>query len=795
MGDWLVALSAVSEELKSQADPDYRPLSRGDLAPRAYGEAADWKRFTFAPRGGEGAVSGGGSEPGPNPRSRLALAAGGAAGAGGGAGGAAGLGLGAGGAGGSASGSGPPILGSLGAPGSAAESRKDLNLETLWKDWMMRHAALGERGKGTAAVADHPSRDEKVRGYFLVEKIVPHAKDRHVRFLVISTAKVYVVEPFDPYKLKRGIRFADITTLTVDTHTATLLKLETRTGYTAYFLTVRRSVLEDLLRTLDECIQAAKARDTLLADPIVRIARVFDDQQQQQQQQLGGSAISSGGPSSALNPPSASPSQILGPSAPSSSTGGAAAGVHATVSSSSAGAGDGLDDRLNELTISDFLTKSRYLVPLLKLLNDSGYTPQDIFQGSVDLPKLMRMFGKDTRDAAAAIEGKTFVVEFNLPLGADFSGRASKQYNLNPNLPVERILKLICKKQGVKRWQRFALRTLKGTELHPDQTLGDYGLGILMLSWRLCLVYSETSEVRFTKLNTRIVESILAEVFSRFTAEAERREILRAELEEIQRLEREEEARLERERVQEAIRKAKREHELKMAAVAGIIDDLIEDVYYGSLANKKQRVIDMCTGIVMEDIVEKAWPPIARKLLIVDRVRALGNETQLQVIRFLEKLGDLSGRDLVRLVDSIGSGTTFVATGAGAGRSQQQQQQGSLLSFVPGGPPPLPPPTPGGRPAPPPLPAGAPSSSSSSSAAAAAAGPSVKELLEKKAVERQRNNKVIEDPEEIRKRDLETNKYSGVAKDLFLSLQKKFDYRGQEEDIEDLDDDSDFDSD
>lgn len=354
-----------------------------------------------------------------------------------------------------------------------------------------------------------------MKGYFLVEKIVPHRRPcvRHVRFIVLSSSKLYIVEPFDPYKMKRAIPFFDIKTITVDTHNSTLIRFICKGGYIAFFLTVRKTVLDELIKGLSEGVLLCKPNHPGEPEPRLTLERIFDPTQMHA---------------------APTPSALVAGEGGVAGSGSVGSVTEANSNRASATAAARKDEAgLHEMSLHDYSVKNRVLVPLLKLVTDSGYTAQDIFEGSVDLPRIMRMFKDQIGAMADGSDKATYVVDFLLPMGSEFNGRDSKPYNLSATLTIEKILRLICKKQGLKRWQRFALRTLKGTEMHPDQTLGDYGLGTLLKSWRLRLVYSESSEGRFTKINTRIVESILAELFSRSMAIAEDRAITRAQLEEV----------------------------------------------------------------------------------------------------------------------------------------------------------------------------------------------------------------------------------------------------------------------
>lgn len=274
--------------------------------------------------------------------------------------------------------------------------------------------------------------------------------------------------------MKRAIPFFDIKTITVDTHNSTLIRFICKGGYTAFFLTVRKTVLDELIKGLSEGVLSCKPNFPGEPEPRLTLERIFDPSQVHAVPSPSALVSSSGGGGGAGGRDSgASVSAVKNsggngggqPSAGSGSLGSALDSAHQSHRKDEAG--------LHEMSLHDYSVKNRVLLPLLKMVTDSGYTAQDIFEGSVDLPRIMRMF-KDQLAAFSDSNGEktTYVVDFLLPLGSEFNGRDSKPYNLGPHLTVEKILRLICKKQGLKKWQRFALRTLKGTEMHPDQTLG-----------------------------------------------------------------------------------------------------------------------------------------------------------------------------------------------------------------------------------------------------------------------------------------------------------------------------------
>ncbi|KAL6046350.1 RhoGAP domain-containing protein [Balamuthia mandrillaris] len=146
----------------------------------------------------------------------------------------------------------------------------------------------------------------------------------------------------------------------------------------------------------------------------------------------------------------------------------------------------------------DLFTNKSKIEPVLEALAVAGFTEQDIWEGNLDLPKVIQQFKETALQDVFQQRDKDYVVIFLLPEGDAFGGLFRKLYRVGSNVPVkkvklmpyregEQILRTLCNRLNVDP-QKYCLTTLSGCPISSEEVLASYGLGSLFENWQLKLI-------------------------------------------------------------------------------------------------------------------------------------------------------------------------------------------------------------------------------------------------------------------------------------------------------------------
>ncbi|KAL6060704.1 hypothetical protein QOT17_013334 [Balamuthia mandrillaris] len=135
----------------------------------------------------------------------------------------------------------------------------------------------------------------------------------------------------------------------------------------------------------------------------------------------------------------------------------------------------------------DLFTNKSKIEPVLEALAVAGFTEQDIWEGNLDLPRVIQQFKETALQDVFQQRDKDYVVIFLLPEGDAFGGLFRKLYRVGSNVPVKKILRTLCNRLNVDP-QKYCLTTLSGCPISSEEVLASYGLGSLFENWQLKLI-------------------------------------------------------------------------------------------------------------------------------------------------------------------------------------------------------------------------------------------------------------------------------------------------------------------
>ncbi|KAL6042368.1 hypothetical protein QOT17_024453 [Balamuthia mandrillaris] len=129
--------------------------------------------------------------------------------------------------------------------------------------------------------------------------------------------------------------------------------------------------------------------------------------------------------------------------------------------------------------------------PLLEMLTVHGFTEQDVWEGIVDLPEVVKEFQLSLPPGE---ENTSYPIEFLLPSLPDFGGVYTRTFKVKASMEIDRIVSFVCSKLGIADAHRFGLSTLRGQPMMGNDNLGNWGLGTIFSSWQLKIIQKDHPE-------------------------------------------------------------------------------------------------------------------------------------------------------------------------------------------------------------------------------------------------------------------------------------------------------------